>query len=82
MNIKEFREALNKGELDHIFTEVVMYYNLEDDRYYIYKKGRGEEHYYANRGEEHYYADAKDHHMALMLFDGVCEELKKAREEG
>ena len=72
MNIKEFREALNKGELDHIFTEVVMYYNLEDDRYYIYKKGRG---------EEHYYADAKDHHMALMLFDGVCEELKKAREE-
>ena len=71
MSIKDFREAFRNGELDQLFTEVVMYYNVEDDSYYVYKKGED---------DEHYYADAKNRDMALEIFESACEDLEKARE--
>jgi len=67
---KDFIKAFKEGKFDGKFNEVILVYNVVDDRYYIYKKGEG---------EEYYYADTENPFLASQLFVCAREELEEAR---
>lgn len=49
--------------------EVIMHYNIQDDRYYIYIG-------------EHYYDDAQDQEIAFGLYKEVVNIVKEKYKEG
>lgn len=73
MDGREFRRLFDEGALDAYFDEVVMYYNVIDQHWYIYKKGAG---------DDHWYGDSNNKEETYRIFEQACSDLKKAHGEG
>lgn len=65
-DFEEWWQKYREGSFDHLLSEVIMHYNVEDDKYYIYKN-------------KWYYFDTTSEKEAFNIFRDAKTELQEVR---